>query len=109
MYEATGLANPAMVLDRVQSTGLRDGVGHTVVGKDVTESDWARWLGIAASWSPSRRRWAARFHFGPRGFRDRTSRALAHGAALQPPPDAILQMRATFDATGLPGVPTYVY
>jgi glycosyltransferase involved in cell wall biosynthesis len=81
--------------------------GYEISGRDISERGLLRALAIASSWAPSRRRWAARYHFGSIGFAARTWRArrqLRHGSA---PWDAIVQIGATFDTTG--GAPTFMY
>jgi len=84
-------------------------LGHTVNGRDVTESPLARWAALTTSWAPRRRRWAARYHFGKTGFQARSARAIAHLTTLQPPPDVALQIGATFDATANTATPIFVY
>ncbi len=83
-------------------------LGHTVIGRDVTESRPARWAGMLLTWAPSRPRWAARFHLGPIGFSARSRRARAQIAALTPSPDVVLAIGATFD--GLDDrIPSFLY
>src|SRR6266849_6046518 len=84
-------------------------LSHSVLGRNVSEVKWARWLGIASSWVPSRTRWAARYHFGPVGFRARTARARGTRAKPRSPVDTVLQIGATFDGvTGFPE-PGFLY
>src|SRR6266550_4011991 len=45
--------------------------GHDVITGDVSEPAWRRWPNILRNWVPDRRHWAARYHFGPIGFRNR--------------------------------------
>lgn len=83
--------------------------GHQVIGADVSEGGWARWAGLARSWTPNRRRWAARYHFGPWGFRQRSGRARAIVARHADQTDAVLQIGATFDALSWTDRPGFVY
>ena len=84
-------------------------LGHHIVGGDVSEPGGRRWANMVRSWVPNRRRWSARYHFGPLGFRDRGRRARAllarHGSRV----DAVLQIGATFDALRHTDRPGFVY
>src|SRR6266576_2352539 len=51
--------------------------GHDVITGDVSEPAWRRWPNILRNWVPDRRHCAARYHFGPIGFRNRGRRAEA--------------------------------
>jgi len=84
-------------------------LGHRVIGGDVSERAWDRWAGLARSWVPNRRRWAARYHFGPFGFRRRSRRARALVARHRGQIDAVLQIGATFDALRWADLPGFVY
>jgi glycosyltransferase involved in cell wall biosynthesis len=83
--------------------------GHEVTGKDVDVPGWARWLGLAASWAPSRRRWVARHHLGPIGFWGRSVRARRLARAYDGHLDAVLQIGATFRCATARGVPCFLY
>ncbi len=87
--------------------GALRALGHDVAGRDVAEPRWARWLGLAAAWAPSRATWKARYHFGPIGFRART--AVARKAVTELAPDAVLQIGATFDGLSTARVPAFLY
>lgn len=82
--------------------------GAYVAGHDVSERGLGRIGAIMSSWSPSRRRWAARYHFGPAGFRARTRRArqALHGAGAGW--DGVLQIGATFNGWN-EALPLFVY
>jgi len=84
-------------------------MGHHVVGADVSEGRLGRWVDLARSWVPNRRRWAARYHLGPAGFARRSRRARAllaqHGGQF----DVVLQIGATFDALRWTDCPGFVY
>ncbi len=84
-------------------------MGHHVIGADVSEGRLARWVDLARSWAPNRRRWAARYHLGPAGFARRSRRARAllaqHGGQF----DVVLQIGATFDALRWTDRPGFVY
>jgi len=83
--------------------------GHHVIGADVSAGHLGRWVDLARSWVPNRRRWAARYHLGPAGFAQRSRRARAvlaqHGGQF----DAVLQIGATFDALRWTDRPGFVY
>ena len=85
------------------------GLGHEVISGDVSESAGRRWANLARSWVPDRRRWAARYHFGAIGFRNRNRRARVLLAGHANRIDAVLQIGATFDAFRSTDRPGYVY
>jgi glycosyltransferase involved in cell wall biosynthesis len=68
----------------------------------------ARALALAASWAPSRRHWAARYHFGGLSFAARSRRSRQALRRDDACPDAVLQIGATFDSTRA-GTPAFVY
>jgi len=83
--------------------------GHEVIGKDVSAAGWVRWLGLAASWAPSRPRWVARHHLGPIGFWGRSVRARRQVRPYDGRLDAVLQIGATFDGAAATAAPCFVY
>jgi len=83
--------------------------GHDVITGDVSEPAWRRWPNILRNWVPDRRHWAARYHFGPIGFRNRGRRAGALLARHAGDIDAVLQIGATFDALRWADRPGFVY
>jgi glycosyltransferase involved in cell wall biosynthesis len=84
-------------------------LGHVVVGRDVSERGWLRWVAVASSWARSRRRWAGRYHFGAIGFHARTIQARKQVAELKGQADAVLQIGATFDALTDADAPRFLY
>jgi glycosyltransferase involved in cell wall biosynthesis len=74
--------------------------GHTVeVGNvDVRQGD--RWMAAAATFSPRRDRWGTRYHLGSVPFRLRSRRARRIVEQRGAQADVVLQIGATFDATG---------
>src|SRR5881628_2771069 len=64
--------------------------GHDVIAGDVSEPAWRQWPNILRNWVPDRRHWAARYHFGPIGFRNRGRRAEALLARHAGDIDAVL-------------------
>jgi glycosyltransferase involved in cell wall biosynthesis len=84
-------------------------LGHHVIGADVSERPLGRLADLARSWTPSRRRWAARYHLGPSGFQRRSRRARAVLAQHSSGFDAVLQIGATFDALRWTDRPAFVY
>jgi len=83
--------------------------GHDVIAGDVSEPAWRQWPNILRNWVPDRRHWAARYHFGPIGFRNRGRRAEALLARHAGDIDAVLQIGATFDALRWADRPGFVY
>ncbi len=84
-------------------------LGHQVIGEDVSEAGWRRWVDIARTWVPNRRRWTARYHLGAEGFRRRSRAARELLAWYDGEVDAVLQIGATFDALTHTGLPGFVY
>ncbi len=85
------------------------GLGHHVIGTDVSAGSLGMWADVARSWVPSRRRWAARYHLGPAGFARRSRRARAAVARHVRQFDVVLQIGATFDALRWSDRPGFVY
>lgn len=81
--------------------------GNEVAGRDIAERGLVRALAIASAWVPSRRRWAARYHFGGVSFAARSARARAELRAFAEPWHGLFQIGATFDITG--AAPTFIY
>jgi len=84
-------------------------LGHDVIAGDVSEPARERWLNILRNWVPDRRRWTARYHFGPLGFRNRGRGAGTLLARHAGDIDAVLQIGATFDALRWVDRPGFVY
>ena len=84
-------------------------LGHQVIGEDVSEAGWRRWVDIARTWVPDRRRWTARYHLGAEGFRRRSRAARELLAWYDGEVDAVLQIGATFDALTHTGLPGFMY
>ncbi len=84
-------------------------LGHIVYTGDVDLSGMTRWLTIAASYSPDRFRWWARYHLNGFPFELRSRRAeriiRSHGDEI----DVILQFGATFEPRGRAGIPYVIY
>jgi glycosyltransferase involved in cell wall biosynthesis len=83
--------------------------GYDVRGSDVTERGVARVAAVVSTFSPHRRRWAARYHFGPAAFAARSRRARHAVRAGGAQWDGIIQIGATFDSTSASAAPTFVY
>lgn len=79
--------------------------GHTVTVGDVDLYGIDRWVAAASTFSPDRRRWAARYHLGGMPFRLRSRRADRHLRAHREPIDVIVQVGATFRVRGRAGIP----
>ena len=88
-------------------THLRS-LGHTVDTVDADLYGVRRAAAAIASFSPSRKRWAVKFHLGPAGFGARSRRA-STGVSKMTQPDAILQIGATFLPTARGDVPYFLY
>jgi glycosyltransferase involved in cell wall biosynthesis len=84
-------------------------LGHDVIPGDVCGPDGRRWRNMLRAWVPDRRRWAARYHFGAAGFRDRGNRAKALLARHASGCDAVIQIGATFNAFPWTTCPGFVY
>lgn len=85
------------------------GLGHDVIGSDVSAGRLGTWADAARSWVPSRGRWAARYHLGPAGFARRTKRARAAVTSHAQQFDVVLQIGATFDGLRWTDRPAFVY
>lgn len=83
--------------------------GHTVYTGDVDLSGLTRWLTIAASYSPNRFRWWARYHLNGLPFKLRSRRAQRIIHSHRDKIDVILQFGATFEPQGRAGVPYALY
>jgi glycosyltransferase involved in cell wall biosynthesis len=82
--------------------------GHTVYTGDVDLYGGARWRTLARVFSPNLRRWRARFRLSGPAFRHRSAIAAKHIAAHRDI-DIILQIGATFTASGSGRIPYVLY
>ena len=79
--------------------------GHTVNVGDVDLYGAGRWAAAVATFSRDRPQWTARYHLGAVPFALRTQKAKRHIAAHRDGIDVILQIGATFQASGGIGIP----
>ena len=82
--------------------------GHTVQVGDIDLYGAERWAAAAATFARDRRRWTTRFHLGAVPFRLRSRRARRHISAHRKRIDVILQVGATFQASGQAGIPYFL-
>ena len=85
------------------------GAGSEVVSGDVDMYGVQRALVGGLSWSPSRRRWIAKYRGGTLPFAVRTRHARQHIDRHGRGVDAILQIGATFEPRGSGAVPYFLY
>jgi len=83
--------------------------GHTVYTGDVDLKGLTRWLTIAASYSPDRFRWWARYHLNGLPFALRSRRAERIIRSHADDVDVILQFGATFEPRSRAGLPYVLY
>ena len=88
--------------------GLRE-QGHVVRTADVDLRGADRWLAAGLSYSRRRDRWGAKYRLSSEGFALRSRRANAVLRSQGSPPDAILQIGATFETTLPPTIPYFLY
>jgi glycosyltransferase involved in cell wall biosynthesis len=79
--------------------------GHGVVTTDVDLYGSDRWLAAARAFSPTRARWAVKFHLGDAGYRARSMKAARAIAANRGRIDCIIQIGARFKPTGRDTIP----
>jgi glycosyltransferase involved in cell wall biosynthesis len=91
------------VLDHLRAAG------HDVIARDVEPSGVKRLLVAGLMWSPTRRRWIAKYRGAtfPFGVRTRAARRYIDANASRV--DAILQFGATFDPRNDRGIPYFLY
>jgi glycosyltransferase involved in cell wall biosynthesis len=83
--------------------------GHQVVPGDVDMYGLKRMVVGGLMWSPSRRRWIAKYRGATLPFQLRSRRARRHIAAHGGSVDAILQFGATFEPRDRGDVPYFLY
>lgn len=83
--------------------------GHQVVPGDVDMHGLKRMLVGGLMWSPSRRRWIAKYRGATLPFRVRSGAARRHIAAHGGSVDAILQFGATFEPRECGAIPYFLY
>jgi glycosyltransferase involved in cell wall biosynthesis len=83
--------------------------GHEVVGRNADLHGFARLAGIAATFSPRRTRWAARYHLGRLPFSLRSFVAGRHIRVHRDSIDVILQTGATFQPLRRHSIPYALY
>lgn len=77
---------------------------------DVEVKGLRRYLGAIREYSPNKKVWKQNFLKSPYQFEVRTRTAAEYLDAMDPPPDAVLQIGAMFDATALHRhIPRYCY
>jgi glycosyltransferase involved in cell wall biosynthesis len=91
------------VLDNLRAAG------HTVVSADVEPHGLKRLLVAGLVWSPTKRRWIAKYRGGTFSFGVRTRSARRSIDANASRVDAILQFGATFDPRNDQGIPYFLY
>jgi glycosyltransferase involved in cell wall biosynthesis len=74
--------------------------GHIVEVANVDVRSIDRWIAAAATFSPRRQRWGTRYHLGNVPFRLRSWRARRIVETREAAADVVVQIGATFDATG---------
>jgi glycosyltransferase involved in cell wall biosynthesis len=79
--------------------------GHTVITADADLYGAERWLAMARSFVPNRRRWGVKYHIGAQGFAGRTRKARQHIKRYRDQIDCILQVGATFAPAGHGDIP----
>ena len=84
-------------------------LGHSVVTGDVDLYGVDRWRTMALTFSAKRKRWAARYHLGDRGYQARSEKAAEVIARHRGRIDLILQIGATFEARSRGPVPYAMY
>jgi starch synthase len=82
--------------------------GHIVETGDVDLYGTDRLLGAALTFSPSRRRWGARFDLGKPSFRLRSRNAARHIVGHRGTVDLIFQIGATFQPLGRGTLPYFL-
>ncbi len=82
--------------------------GHDVACGNVDLRGAGRWAGAAATFSPRRKRWVARFHLGALPFRLRSLNAARYIATHGRRVDVILQAGATYELPNRGATPYFV-